>query len=314
MTADHDVKEHDPYLEQSERLRELLDADPDAAFKELLVLAPQSVSCMLLLGRAYDQGLGTPVDPGQAEEWYTRAAARGSAIGFFYLGDHYLDQRRFKRAREAFSAGAALGDTASKAAIANTDPWLDDAKTAYEHLATDPATGFAALCDFAEKGSVQSMIYLAYAWEEGIGTTADQREAKKWYRQAIEKNPDKAVFYLAHHMYYKGYVAQQANNYAQARECYASAAEAGYAPGIFRLALLYKCGLGGDRRPQEAQRLFEKASSMGNLAAEREVAKQHVLGRYGINNIFNGVRLYARYVREVYAVCMDDPDSIRLLK
>jgi TPR repeat protein len=56
-------------------------------------------------------------------------------------------------------------------------------------LSTDPTRALAGLRALAGRGSVMSMVYIAYAYRTGIGTKIDLTQAEEWHRRAVTMLP-----------------------------------------------------------------------------------------------------------------------------
>lgn len=305
----------DPYRNRADELGELLKTDPSRAFPELLRLAADSASCELLLGWAYDKGLGTPSNAQRAEACFIQAASKGADMGYFYLGDHYLGEEKYAEARSAFRTGAAMGDEASRTALLELEQGLE-AERAFERLESDPDGAFATLNRLAKDGSPNSMLYLGWAYQNGLGTPADSEIAANWFQRAYDFGVQEAADYLGHSLYYDGYqcLGTKPTNYIDAFDHFSKAVKLGYAPAMLKLAEFYAKGLGVTKQPKEARHLYEKAAERGNLWGRRELAKQYIRGRYGLTRIWQGVQMYIDAIKEMYSVAKNDRSDIRLLK
>jgi hypothetical protein len=86
----------------------MLQSDSANALIELKALAESgSIMSMVYLGDAYKLGKGTKIDLSRAEEWYRRAADKGSLLGSYSLGRLYFRLKRYVEAKNAFSVAAA---------------------------------------------------------------------------------------------------------------------------------------------------------------------------------------------------------------
>lgn len=105
------------------------------------------LEAVFLMGTAYDEGLGKPVDPAYAARWHQRAAERGHVLGAHNLGNAYSEGR-----------GVPL----------------------------DPAQAVAWWTRAADKGDAITQLRLGEASEAGRGTPRDLKAAVDWYRRAAE--------------------------------------------------------------------------------------------------------------------------------
>ncbi|MDX1493749.1 MAG: tetratricopeptide repeat protein [Longimicrobiales bacterium] len=110
--------------------------------------ASGDVEALFLMGTAYDEGLGVPVDHAEAMRWYRRAAARGHVLAAHNLGNMYREGRGV-----AVDHGAAARW------------WMRAARA----------------------GDAIPALRLGEAYEEGRGVRRDEDTARLWYRRAAEK-------------------------------------------------------------------------------------------------------------------------------
>lgn len=102
----------EPNLTALKRAMDVFDSDPAQALPQLTYLAERgSPISMLYIGHAYRDGTGVAKDAVQTEEWYRRAADKGSILGLYHLGRLYIEQRRYEEAKQAFRFAAAAGYT-----------------------------------------------------------------------------------------------------------------------------------------------------------------------------------------------------------
>ena len=103
------------------------------------------LEAVFLMGTAYDEGLGKPVDPVQAAVWHRRAAEHGHVLGAHNLGNQY-------------AAGRGVEEDHALAA----EWWLRA----------------------AERGDAITPLRLGEAYEAGRGVPLDLERAREWYRRA----------------------------------------------------------------------------------------------------------------------------------
>jgi TPR repeat protein len=105
------------------------------------------VEAIFLMGTAYDEALGVPVDFGRAMAWYRQAADAGHVLATHNVGNMYRDGRG---------------------------------------VAVDHAAAAVWWVAAAEAGDVIPALRLGEAYEAGQGVTLDLDEARRWYRRAAE--------------------------------------------------------------------------------------------------------------------------------
>jgi uncharacterized protein len=108
MTPNIDRVIPEPNVERLRRAHNMLKSDPVFALQELKALADmKSISAMIHLGRAYENGTSVETDMVEAERWYRHAADNGLLLAYYYLGRLYLNLARYNDAISAFSYAAA---------------------------------------------------------------------------------------------------------------------------------------------------------------------------------------------------------------
>lgn len=103
------------------------------------------IEAVFLMGTAYDEGLGKPVDPVLAASWHRRAAERGHVLGAHNLGNAYAE-------------GRGVGE--------------------------DPAQAVEWWTRAAERGDAITQLRLGEAYEAGRGVARDLNAAREWYGRA----------------------------------------------------------------------------------------------------------------------------------
>lgn len=110
------------------------------------------LEAIFLMGTAYDEGLGKPVDHARAAQWHRRAAERGHVLGAHNIGNQYGEGRG---------------------------------------VAEDPALAVEWWTRAAEKGDAITQLRLGEAYGAGRGVTQDLDAAWEWYsRSAAAGNED----------------------------------------------------------------------------------------------------------------------------
>jgi len=83
------------------------DEDYETAIKIYEALASNgSVDCQIFIGWMYQQGLGTDIDYGKAEEWFQKAASGDSAEALFFLGKLYARKGNLVKAKDYYEDAA----------------------------------------------------------------------------------------------------------------------------------------------------------------------------------------------------------------
>ncbi|MYI06597.1 MAG: sel1 repeat family protein, partial [Gemmatimonadetes bacterium] len=103
------------------------------------------LEAVFLMGTAYDEGLGKPVDPVLAALWHRRAAERGHVLGAHVLGNQYSEGRGVEQ---------------------------------------DPARAVEWWTEAAERGDAITQLRLGESYEAGRGVALDLDAAREWYGRA----------------------------------------------------------------------------------------------------------------------------------
>jgi len=103
------------------------------------------LEAVFLMGTAYDEGLGKPVDHELAAVWHRRAAERGHVLGAHNIGNQYSEGRG---------------------------------------VAEDPALAVEWWTRAAEKGDAITQLRLGESYEAGRGVMRDLDAAREWYARA----------------------------------------------------------------------------------------------------------------------------------
>ncbi|HEY2068183.1 MAG TPA: hypothetical protein VGG48_01410 [Rhizomicrobium sp.] len=132
----------------------------------------------LLLGMAYLDGQGTPVNEAEAARWLERAATQGDALAQYRLGTLYERGRGVPvdgaKAIALYSAAAKLGNLKA----------MHNLAVAYAEgngVKKDPAMAAQWFTRAAQLGLSDSEFNLAVLFERGMGVPQSLTEAYKWY-------------------------------------------------------------------------------------------------------------------------------------
>lgn len=105
---DSDIIEGDPQYDALVDADRLWRSDPEGGMLDLIALAERgSVGGMLLVGWAYQVGMGVSPDDALSEHWYRLAFEAGSLQAQLRLGRLYEERSDFARCKEVYGVGAA---------------------------------------------------------------------------------------------------------------------------------------------------------------------------------------------------------------
>ena len=129
----------------------------------------------------------------------------------------------------------------------------------------------------AERGDYDAAFYVAWSYDNGIGTDKDYVEAVKWYRIAANHGSSSAMNNLAV-CYENGQGVEK--DEGEAFSLYLKAAEAGSIVAANNVSVCYEEGTGSEINPQQALLWKEKAAEGGNSKVQGKLAKWYFKG-YG---------------------------------
>ncbi|MCP3675842.1 MAG: sel1 repeat family protein, partial [Gammaproteobacteria bacterium] len=127
----------------------------------------------------------------------------------------------------------------------------------------------------AERGSMQSMVYIGVAYRDGRGVIKNESLAESYFVRAFEEENDIAGYYLGKH-----YLSQ--NRYQEAFKVLNKSSMYKYAPTLSCLGFLYLKGYGVEKDLHRSKELLEEASKLGNIWAKRRLADVYKSGEFGM--------------------------------
>ena len=143
----------------------------------------------------------------------------------------------------------------------------------------------------AEKGDIDSQVFLAGCYLNGWGVAADHQEAIKWVRLAAEQGDADGIFLLGACNEY-GYSIEK--NVNEAVRLYRKVAERGHIVGQRALGLCYWSGTGTEKSYEEAAKWFLKAAEQGDPESQRRLAWCFMEGKGMAKSQENAFRWYLK--------------------
>ncbi|MHB8254437.1 MAG: SEL1-like repeat protein [Acidiferrobacter sp.] len=293
-----------------------MESDPVSGVFKLKALAEAGSSrAMVLLGCAYQRGVGVRADFSEAQTWYRRAETSGAVAGTYGLGQVCAAQQDYTIARVYFTAAAEQGYEPAQQALLQ----LDDAQRegqftahveeALELQKTDPRLAFEQFRALAEERSWNAMLQLARCYHDGIGTDSNLSAAELWYHRLYECAWGDMKGRATHGL---GWLYEGRGDYARAYEAFEAGAALCHAPSLYHLGFLYWRGLGVEKQPEKARAFFEQATSLGHLLARRNLGIQLLSGRFGLRLIPKGLALYFGSARQIMIATRTDLSDERI--
>ncbi len=142
----------------------------------------------------------------------------------------------------------------------HSDPYLAQLNQLSALENADPVHYVEALRALTEKGSLNAMNQLAWAYHHGIGTVVDLTQAERWYRQAGEGGSASALYNLA-------CIYQERGDDQRAYEAISAGAAVNDVRCIHTLGLMYRDGRGVAKDREKARELFGRAVEGGSKEA-----------------------------------------------
>ena len=128
-------------------------------------------------GYDYFYGITRPVNRAKAVEYFLEAGKLENADALFFLSIHQQNNDNLKEATQAAKRSLELGNEVAKIKLGEIQ---EDEKLMKE--------GFNALKKKVDSGDIHYENSLGYAYEFGIGTSLNIKEAMKYYEMAARQN------------------------------------------------------------------------------------------------------------------------------
>ena len=221
-------------------------------------------------GYDYFYGITRPVNRAKAVEYFLEAGKLENADALFFLSIHQQNNDNLKEATQAAKRSLELGNEVAKIKLGEIQ---EDEKLMKE--------GFNALKKKVDSGDIHYANSLGYAYEFGIGTSLNIKEAMKYYEMAAKQNNALGMTNLAD-------LYIQENKLKKAKPLLLKAAEKEYGYAQYLLAMnffYYK-----HENNKEALHWLERAASND----EPEALYQLGLYYSEANDLAKAIKYYQR--------------------
>lgn len=169
-------------------------------------------------------------------------------------------------------------------ALNEADPLWPEVSTASDLLHNNPEEAFPLLLELAGKGSVWSMILVAWCYGGGSGVDKSYEEAEHWYRSAYEAGSDLALLRYADYLNWRG-------DHDTLQTVYEAGWARGFVPAVYRLIRMrLKPTLTLEDRLSWKPSL-EWAAAAGHPGARHLLAKYLFRGWFGLRGVPLGLKL-----------------------
>lgn len=271
---------------------------------------------LMLLGVAFEGGIGGEKSAEKAFELYSQSAKLGSLDGIRALGVTYRDGigtvKDATRAFENFQKATDLGDVESYGFLAtahingqgtakNPIKGVELYQAAVERgnasamvslgylyetgkvVRTDKAKAFDLYSQAANAGNIGGMRNLAFAYRDGDGVKRDFRKAAEWFERAAKLGDGRAMASLAN-LYRRG--EGVARDYDEMLRWIRAAIDAGDTYGYTAMGEAYHNGQGVPEDLGQAIQWWEQGAAKGDGVSAAQLARLYLDGR-GVTQNFN---------------------------
>lgn len=146
-----------------------------------------------LIGKCFDEGIGTQQNYSEAVKWYTKAAEQGNmyaqySLGvIYYLGDGVIQNR--EKAVEWFKKSAEQGNVYAQNSLGDCYALGEGVEQNYEKAVEWYTKA-------AEQGNVDAQNALGICYQYGQGVTENSAKAVELYEKAVKQNDGYGCYLL----------------------------------------------------------------------------------------------------------------------
>lgn len=186
------------------------------------------------------------------------------------------------------------------------EPDLAALQSAYRFLRDDPVRAMSEFNTLVNSGSLMSLVYIGYMFEEGLGVEASLSKAEEYYTRAFASGSIPAAFSLGRTSWKRG-------DYRSSEKFFSWGTERNDPRAMYWLAAYYLRDRDNRDGLKRAVELLERASSLGHLQSTRRLGQVLMRGHFGIARFFHGLRIYVSTPFIAARLIASDPASQRLL-
>ena len=201
-SAERMIHQQARFYRRAKSMLDAVDADPSEKSMALVTLHRLWEDGYTIaahqLGKAYRDGLGSPVDREEATEWFQKSAEAGNNCSAYALGKLLLEQGKFSQARSWLQKAAMQKNQYAqyrlgKLLLIGADDVPKDVDAAIRHLK-----------DSAAQGNQFAQYTLGKLYLLGQEVKADHEEALRYLSQAAAQGNIYAQYFIDHQNDFNG--------------------------------------------------------------------------------------------------------------
>jgi TPR repeat protein len=158
-------------------------------------------------------------------------------------------------------------------------------------MSPDSEAALAELLDLALTGSVIAMMVVGERCYWGQGAPRNEAKGEAWLRKAADGGSQRALLSYGRILFGRG-------DLEGARAVFQTGADQDWPPALCWIAAILLRQATTSVARQEARRLLERAMAKGSPRARFMLARNMLIGRFGLNEIPRGLQLAVAYSRE----------------
>ncbi len=205
------------------------------------------------------------------------------------------------RAEVEYSSGYMAENESMSGIDWASEPDIDALSRFHALLQNDPQAALIGLEALANRGSAMGMWYLADAYMGRATTPRSVCKARYWSERA-----EMAGIHQPLHMLGRMFFEQK--EYVEALATFSASARGGYAPSIYRVAKMYREGLGTQIDIEKCRALLIEAASKRHVFAKRNLMGLYLTGAFGCRSFLRGILMIPSLLGDIIALkSLDGP-------
>lgn len=224
----------------------------------------------------------------KALKWFRKAANKGNADAFFYMGEmydgyHYGIDSNCDKAVECYTEAAKLGNHNAQNSLGHLYYYGD---FNCKNISKNYYLAAKWYEQAAEQGDSYAQNSLGYMYKNGIGVPKDHSKAFSLFKKAADQENQYAQYNLGLMYYYGQFVSQ---DYFEAFRWFKKAAEHGDDDAENQLGIMYEYGLGVSQDYSEAIKWYKKSYT---YIAKYNLGKMYYDGKGVEQDYYEALKLF----------------------